>query len=43
MAQTDHKGFVNDRLFREKKALILQAETERIATILFDHPATQGQ
>jgi hypothetical protein len=43
MAHTDQKAFVNDRLFREKKALILQAETERIAATLFDHLATQGQ
>jgi hypothetical protein len=34
------KAFVNDWLFREKKAVILQAETERIADTLFDHLAT---
>jgi hypothetical protein len=37
------KAFVNDRLIREKKALILQAEMERIAGTLFDHPVTEGQ
>ena len=28
---------VNDQLFREKKALILQAAMERIPDTLFDH------
>ncbi len=31
------KAFVNDQLFREKKALILQDEMERITDTLFDH------
>jgi hypothetical protein len=34
IAHTDQKGFVNDRLIREKKTLILQAEMERIADTL---------
>ena len=31
------KDFVNDQLFREKKAVILQDEMERITDTLFDH------
>src|SRR2546423_1304666 len=31
------KAFVNDQLFREKEALILQSEMERITDTLFDH------
>jgi len=31
------KAFVNDQLFREKKALISQDEMERIIDTLFDH------
>jgi hypothetical protein len=31
------KAFVNDQLFREKKALILQDDMERITDTLFDH------
>ena len=31
------KAFVNDPLFREKKALILQDGMERITDTLFDH------
>jgi stalled ribosome alternative rescue factor ArfA len=31
------KAFVNDQLFREKRALILQAAMEQITDTLFDH------
>jgi len=37
IAHTDQKGFINDQLFHEKKALILQDEMDRITDTLFDH------
>jgi hypothetical protein len=40
---TIKKALVNDRLMREKKALMLQAEMEQISSTLFDRSALESQ
>jgi len=37
------KAFLNDQRFRKKKAVILQAEMERLSDTLFDHSITEGK